>query len=335
MKRTCYSAYPVCLICPIYLGVIFFLFLVHTNSFSHTCIDLTKGNMLTAMLHSMAPAHTIINDGEDIVIEKEGSYHILGHSEGAIVVNADNVIIDLNGFTLSGSTSALITVSAENIIIRNGVIEGGCFNTGILFAAGARNVLLQNLYITNCQTGISFEGMVNIPVECCRVLNCYISVCDTAVQMEQACNNIFKNVVACCCQYAGFSLNYSKYNKFQQCKTIGIGTDDKSENVSGFVSLTGLDNLFYECFVENICKKDDANFCTKAAGFRFGYAQEQEGLADVPERESKIINCVVDSIVTTSLGNAYGIYLESKLLAADAITSVTTGLFCESINDID
>ncbi len=70
-----------------------------------------------------------------LTITAPGSYYLTGNLTGtagqdAITINADNVAIDLNGFTLSGPGGAGITSAAnQRLRVRNGTIEG--FTSGI------------------------------------------------------------------------------------------------------------------------------------------------------------------------------------------------------------
>lgn len=316
---------------------VFLLLSLSSNIFSTTCVDFSNGSRLLAMLHSMAPAHQIIKDGENRVITEDGSYHILENITGSITVGtaADkNVVIDLNGFTISGTAAALITVAqnVENVVIKNGAICGDCTNVGIKLMAGAKRITLENLRISNVNKGIHFAGTTGgNTVECCRVTNVHISHATMGVDLDYTEKSLFKDVEVCCATYFGFDLHVSKYNKFEQCKAIGIVNSDGDKMAAGFRALAGLDNLFFECFSERIAKCD-SKFCTKAAGFFFGFAFDPMKTATVAETESKIINCCVDTIKTTSFGNAFGICLEMRL--RDLATTVTLGDFDTVINDI-
>ncbi|MFC1842011.1 hypothetical protein ACFLYA_03000, partial [Candidatus Dependentiae bacterium] len=216
-----------------------------------TCIDLSKGNPLIPILLSMNPAHTIIRDGEDKIITDGGSYRILENIEATITVDADNVIIDLNEFTMTGWIK--VEAGHKNVVIKNGALSGNCLLAGVTVEEGARDVRLKNLRISTFGAGISFEGSPGSPVECCRVTDCNISDCIAGVDMGYSNHCIFKDVETCCCRRAGFVLLSCKYNKFKQCKVVGVGTNEPTLNTYGFASFGGLDNMFYECFAERIC----------------------------------------------------------------------------------
>jgi len=318
---------------------------ISSHIFTKECIDLTRGIPVVSMLHSMAPAHQIIDNGET-VIDQEGSYHLLENIQGNIIVNASKVSIDLNGFTISSDavdTVTLITIGPDvtDIVIKNGALAGNCSNNGIILEqplAGIqgtiKRIFLEDLRISNIDTGIILSGE-NTTLECCKITDCRISNCTVGIDMFQANKNILKDVEVCCFTKDAFKVVNCEYNKFEQCKAIRGGnsiTDDNSSN-SGFYVTAGTDNLFYECFGEAICK-EGALFCTKTAGFYFGF--DVVGTDTLGEKESKIINCCVDSITSSSYGNAVGVYLESRLL--DDATNIAYGTFPEdpayAFNDV-
>jgi hypothetical protein len=111
-----------------------------------------------------APAKADTNVGVPILtvpafISKPGKYRLtkaLNHtgSGAAITILTRDVVLDLNGFTISGTTEPEsdnigIVVNGPNAIIRNGTIRK--FNTGIADLVGANGTILENM-IFNAQT---------------------------------------------------------------------------------------------------------------------------------------------------------------------------------------
>jgi len=323
-------------------ATLLFLFF-SSHLFSSSCLSFGSSKPLYPLLHSMHPAHTIINDGENIVIEKSGSYHIVENITGTINIKTSNVIIHLNGFTLAKPVGAeaaiLVDPLSENIIIKDGAIVGNGSGYGILLK---RTVFahLENLTLSGFEVGVAFNDTQGVICYNCLVTNCKYY----AFELNGAEQCVLEDCTACCIGRRGFYLRECKYNKLMQCKAIKIGPATEDNYAIGFVAESGVDNLFYECKTENVFK-DTGDWCEKAIGFRLGYAfvptntlkdgnrkvecradQLPNGDADRPtnnpgETESKIINCCVDSLTGAGLGNAFGISLEFKLL--DALTEIT------------
>lgn len=117
--------------------------------------------------------------GYPVDLNVSGSYRLTSDLSGAgnntaIQVNADNVTIDLNGFTIYGSNGLIadgISIAGHvNVEIRNGTIRGftrnGVFtniNTHYIRVIGVRT-------IGNAITGIDLQGTGNL-IDGCTSLN--------------------------------------------------------------------------------------------------------------------------------------------------------------------
>jgi len=304
----------------------------------NTCIQNSMG--LRSLLHSIGQMHQIIQNGicdelQPKVITESGSYHILENIENNIVVDADNVYIDLHGFTIKGKADGpviLIKEGRQNVVIKHGTICGhedirseaycgeGEFsngvmvpsvpptilptNVGIVAEGNTKLIKLEDLNVTKCQNGVYFAGQEGKEITCCKVHNCFVSDCQNAFLLYYTKNSVFEDCDTCCCLFTGFGFYYSRFNKIKKCKSIKIGNNLNFGSSVGFMSLSGKDNLFYECFAEGIFKCKEGNFCTKATGFLLGCDENGPG-----EAESKIVNCFVDSITSFSFSNACGIQL--------------------------
>jgi len=289
---------------------ILLLFSFSSQLFS-TCIDVSK-NQIFPMFHSIGPAHQVIKTGETTTITEEGSYQLLENITGNVVVSADNVFIDLNGFTItpeSGTTAILLTDVRKNIFISNGSIVGSGAGTGIGVSAGSQTIVIEDLRIADLDTGVLFLGTEVSPIKCCKMLNCFVANCQAGYFLSFVQNSIFEYCDNCCCVEVGFSLQSCKYNKIKKCKSVRVGSDESSFNAIGFWDTSGTDNLFYECMAEGIYKSS-SDFCTEATGFLFDGTSTTDSTT-----ESKIVNCLVDSV---SAGDetravAYGIHLNMIL----------------------
>lgn len=95
-----------------------------------------------------------------ITIDQPGSYYFTGNMTSlgqgtAIMISADNVTLDLMGYTLKGSVSSIhgIDIRSANVEIRNGTVRefGG---TGIS-AGGAVNRIINVRVVGNSERGIN------------------------------------------------------------------------------------------------------------------------------------------------------------------------------------
>ena len=136
---------------------------------------LTKLLLLTSMLPLFAISGFAINIGSvPYTIKKSGTYTLdrnLSYSGtgNAITVKASNVVLDLNGYTLTGTdtTIAIFGGSVKNVTVQNGTITG--FSVGVEFGSGSQE-LLQNLTVSNA----SAAGVELINSTSGTIQNCFI-----------------------------------------------------------------------------------------------------------------------------------------------------------------
>jgi len=267
-------------------------------------------------------AHQIIPDGGMTIIAP-GSYHVLQNITGQVIVDADDVFIEMNGFTLIGEAGkdSVITINAEkkNIVIQNGHIIGNDqTHPGILAKESARALVLKDLHISNCDNGIHFVGLEGEEIKCCHVLDCFITGCKRGAVLEHMTMSVFEHCDTCCCTYTSFELINCKYNKFKKCKAVRTGNSEPDKMAMGYSAVGGFDNLFYECMAEGINKTGTSDWCTKVIGFNFGFNEN-----NIPEQESKIVSCLVDSVKAVDWATAFGIRLD--MILKDQVTELGSG----------
>jgi len=127
-------------------------------------------------------------------VSASGSYYLTGNlsvtTDTAVIISADDVLLDLNGFTISSTaspmsgTGVLISGTRHNVVIRNGIIKGsttysaGTFTTGGfvfgLFASDGTNVRVGDVTVRGVgDAGIGLSAAINS----CTVERCMTEVC--------------------------------------------------------------------------------------------------------------------------------------------------------------
>jgi len=110
-------------------------------------------------------------------IKKPGTYTLDGNlsysgaaGTNAITVTASNVVLDLTGYTLSGTnTNAISGAGVSNVTIQNGTING--FLVGVLFENGSQE-LFQNLRVSNpVVAGIELINSTSGTIQNCFITN--------------------------------------------------------------------------------------------------------------------------------------------------------------------
>lgn len=94
-----------------------------------------------------ACASTPITAAETILLP--GIYCFANNITGDITINSSNVILDLNGFQLTGG----IIILQPSVTVQNGAIDGNTA-TGISFSSTLSSIIIKDMIITNCSYGI-------------------------------------------------------------------------------------------------------------------------------------------------------------------------------------
>jgi len=258
--------------------------------------------------------------GEQIVsaqtIYNSGWYFLANNITGAITIDADNVVLNLNNRQITDSLGTVTAITVEsghkNITIKNGSLRGfgsGSSSSGILVKGGSRFVQVEDLHILDFDNGIYFDGVSTLTVKSCMAKNCLIKGCNKGIVLDSVLKSVFQNCKTYNCTESGFELEDSWYNVFERCKALETSNGDLEKSAVGFKSTSGRGNLFIECVAEGTTKTA-GNFGFNAAGFLLTGSDNKAG-----ETETKIINCCVDSTDTTLTGScvAYGVQLDMVL----------------------
>jgi len=250
-------------------------------------------------------------------ISEPGLYTIATSENVHIEIDSDNVTIDLCEKIISGDPASSIPVimissDHENITIKNGTINGNNKNNdGIWVEENSKSVVIEDISFLHCNNGITFDGKTGLDpsgnpthylVEDCKVNHCSFSNCNNAIHATYTESCTFKNCNAFHCKHAGFSLENSNFNTCETCETIEIGDDTPETSATAFSSSNGTGNLFLRCFATKTFK-DASQFCKNATSF----------LLSAQEKETKIIDCIINSTQSIGYGNAYGIHLDMTL----------------------
>ena len=137
------------------------------------------------------------------VIDQSGVYTFNKDVQGVIVIDADNITLDLNGYKIFSDSKIPITVNKniKNINIKNGSIIGGNqylgAPSGVLVKEGAQHITLENLTITFCYEGVTFKGEQD-----CSVADCLVQDCAFKSNIKAA------------------SLDCSEYVTFKECEFL-------------------------------------------------------------------------------------------------------------------
>jgi hypothetical protein len=91
-----------------------------------------------------------------LLVSYTGSAGNLGNdlNSGAIEINANNVVLDLNGANIVAAFIAIFSNSTSNITIKNGSLTANALTSELIFVKNAVNVSIQNVQMNATGAGI-------------------------------------------------------------------------------------------------------------------------------------------------------------------------------------
>jgi parallel beta-helix repeat protein len=121
-----------------------------------------------------------------------------------LIVDAGNIIIDLNGHTISGpdvdsdtktsSKTGIVIPNVNNVVVQDGSIEG--FQAGILMT-GSQNVEVKGMVVKNNQIGLFSTGSSIVNAHLSIIMNNQIGIAGHSTQQSTIEDNIlFQNTLA-------------------------------------------------------------------------------------------------------------------------------------------
>jgi len=260
----------------------------------------------------------------DTTITEDGCYQLIDNTQACITIDADDVLIKLNGFTLFGSITIL--QGHNNIEIIDGKIKySNCNDHGILVEHDTKNIQILDVHIFDFLSGagIYFEGFPGLKIKDCQVKDCTICNCNKGIFGNYIKKCCFENCKVKNCFETGFELRNSNNNIFTKCHAIEIENDDPQKDAVGFYDYSGDTNVFNECIAQDVTKIENGY---QAAGFLITGTYETQTSGD------KIINCLSNSITFSGDGFSFGILLEKSLLGLIETATSTDPGFVFSVN---
>jgi len=254
----------------------------------------------------------------------DSGFYVLGKGleDEFISIDADAVYVDLNGYQIYDSTGTATAIIIEDghqdIVIKNGSLKSVEDSTGIgiLLNPNSSLVLLQDLQLSNFNTGIYLDGNQTGTIKACKCKNCMLKEHAKAVKLNYTYKCVFDNCNAFNCTKYGFELQNSELNYFHHCNVLETTNDDPEIGIFGFSSVGGQANIFNECTVNGM-SKEESHFDYNATGFYFGPNDDKEA-----EQKSEIVNCIVNDITISGTGNGYGVQFDFTL--NDSLTLATS-----------
>ena len=109
-------------------------------------------------------------------------------SNGLISIQADDVVLDLNGFQVSNQ---IIIVQQDQVTIKNGFVFGNNATDAIDVQSGSSNITIEEVLIKNAQRGIRMQNVTGGLIK-----NCEMTQNVTGLELQSSHKIVIDNSVA-------------------------------------------------------------------------------------------------------------------------------------------
>ncbi len=243
-------------------------------------------------------------------ISTSGVYCLAENITGRIVIDTNNVVLDLNGKTMTNASNCVVVSGGSNVLIKNGSVIAPN-STGIIVFGGSDQITIERVTSYSSAVGLSVVGVTNVFVEACEFVGNDLGLFFSAVSRATV-----NNTIASDSKLGGFALSTTSNSLFTNCHALntGQGWTDPIANIFGFISENGSNNIFSECVAQNTLALTVTGVSNVAAGFALIGT----------ESNSQITKCTSSIIETNANGFTipYGILLQYSF---DTLTTVTGG----------
>src|SRR5579872_4231756 len=254
-------------------------------------------------------------------ITAQGVYCLNNNITGPIVVQANDVLVNLNDHVVTGNMS--ISANQARITIENGVVNNnGAQGNAILMNSGASDIVLANVYAKNALVGVSCNQVTNAFIR-----HCTFTQNTTGIEITNSSDITVDRCVAYANTNAGFDLVISVSCLVIDSKAVATGQGNATvvnNTVLGFSAFNGHFNIFERCIANATQALSTTDFSSVIAGFALRGT----------EASSKIIECEAANTTVASTGVTvpYGILLQQTINSSLLLT--TTAFVAANVNFI-
>ena len=269
-----------------------------------------------------------------LTINSPGTYKLAYNIQGQIVIAASNVTLQLNNYSITGTTHGIVVNNlAEHIEIENGAIGPITGANGIEIEAGCSDITIRNVHVHESDIGIhatSAGAIITRDTVClsctnegirfdtcakCGVMTCGLSGNDTGIRFASSSDSHVQDSAAIGNVTSGIVLDSSNRISCFNDKIMRNG-ETSTGNSFGIVSNNGSKNLFIECLMDGTTTTSTTEGDIAAGIALIG-----------SENNSSILRCTISNTSTSGAGasTAHGILLQPTLNTPDILASADRG----------
>ena len=256
---------------------------------------------------------TNINSAQ--TISAVGSYRLCQDIPGLITISSDDVVVDLNNYTIDGGVA--IAAGKDQVTIKNGSIKNGNSGDGILVNGGCTNITIEKVAVKAATRGIYFDNTTGATVEKVSLVQNV-----TGLQAENSKKIMVFDSIANCNTQAGYELVTSNTCMVYNCKALSTGEGNTNASgdesfVYGFVARDSIGNIFEQCIANSTQNLAVTDSSSRVAGF---------ALLGTGDQCNKIIECESANAQTNASGytTPHGIYMQYEFLGGVPTPIIST-----------
>jgi len=232
----------------------------------------------------------------------------------AITINADDVLLDLQCFTIAQANNIAavdgISIAANhtNVAIHNGAIKNFT-RDGIRVASGCSNLGYADIIMQSCLYGIFCLGTGVAPIKDMRAVGLDFLSNSTGVSLSFVQRAEFSECSSSGSLHAGFELISSFSNSIDTCSIEKTGAATGS--AVGVSLISGGNNRVQNCYIDGV-STNDTFLGNRAVGILLG----------ATENEDVIINNQISNCSATSNAQPFGIEEAYNFLSVPSVASI-------------
>lgn len=268
-------------------------------------------------------------------ITQPGSYILCDHVNGPITINANNVALSLNGYTVvpKAGNPYGIKINGSQVCVYDGFILGNPQTPVGIDIANARNVKIENIQVSDFpSTGIALSAAQGCVIQFCTIdsltktgsginivntTGCVIQHCimlgkKIGLVLENTADSTFEHLNITNCLQSGIELHNSVYNVFCRCDTSNILNNTEPWFAYGIALFNSEHNTFQECIVNNVT----ANSINPPENY------SAAGIFLFESNNNKIVDCKIELIKGENNLSAYGIFINLIPPSAPSLNNI-------------
>ena len=223
----------------------------------NTCLQETNSLLNTIETPTTCDISVVIRQTDmPLTITASGHYCLSEPVVGSITIDADNVLINLNGYKISGGLSDnIVAVGHSGISICNGICGNAASSGNGVYLQTCTTVAIFNVNFQESETACRFDNVQNLLLQDCSFVE-HVGDTEGVLIFE---NNTQDGKIASCQLYNSTRTDVTNYDTIyvDGCSNLSFINvyiqNSYAPNGSSFAGMFGLRNQTSNCLFDKCC----------------------------------------------------------------------------------